>query len=515
MPTLYFPATHTEHHSPQPQASTGFLRGSSARQRITGTAAMPPGSICTAKGESRPSKRRRRSPSSSSSRSAPSRADNECGRDDANDYHGDHGEPREPHGVPQHHHHHHQAVASFEQASSEPASTPAARLEAAKPAGRCGPASHLRASCIADFASSDSPHVVPSSLVLNGSNTSSQRDGSTSGGHGLAMGFGASSSSDVASSGFFAALTTMPTTTATTMQPLRTTAEVVTAMYGDVLNMETAVCQRLADQPAMREPSQRRRGQKLNLERRSNVEALLAHVSGVLVARACKNCAKGHGPWTACVVLDGLMCGSCTNCWYNASGARCTYHGALIPSSCLLSLLLLLPLPPPLLLLLPRRLPHHVAHTASAESNVQSLPLPLPASSSILASVCDSAPPVIPGYHSSPPTLPSQRLPTSFDHGRSGIPADPAHRIVNRAIDVSSRYGQRDRFLARIEAAAKELGMRIAKFDEYLRSPQGVVETQHAQDMDRHHSHHHSHCPQGPQAPEASMEDSFSSDAMS
>jgi hypothetical protein len=24
------------------------------------------------------------------------------------------------------------------------------------------------------------------------------------------------------------------------------------------------------------------------------------------------------------------MCGSCTNCWFNASGSRCTFHGKFI-----------------------------------------------------------------------------------------------------------------------------------------------------------------------------------------
>jgi hypothetical protein len=72
---------------------------------------------------------------------------------------------------------------------------------------------------------------------------------------------------------------------------------------------------------------QRRDEQQLNLKRRSNVEALLAHVSGIITASPCTNCHKGHGPWTSCVVVDGQMCGSCSNCWYNASGARCSFHG--------------------------------------------------------------------------------------------------------------------------------------------------------------------------------------------
>ncbi len=52
------------------------------------------------------------------------------------------------------------------------------------------------------------------------------------------------------------------------------------------------------------------------------------HVSGQRTASQCKNCHKGHGPWNDCVVVDGQMCGSCANCWFNASGSRCSFHGA-------------------------------------------------------------------------------------------------------------------------------------------------------------------------------------------
>jgi hypothetical protein len=57
---------------------------------------------------------------------------------------------------------------------------------------------------------------------------------------------------------------------------------------------------------------------------------LLAHITGDLAPRPCKNCHKGHGPWTQCVVYDGQMCGSCANCWFNASGSRCTFHGEFV-----------------------------------------------------------------------------------------------------------------------------------------------------------------------------------------
>ena len=95
----------------------------------------------------------------------------------------------------------------------------------------------------------------------------------------------------------------------------------------DLDQTASTLSRRLMSQPGRRLAVQRRKEQKLNLVRRSNVEALLAHVSGQQAASACKNCHKGHGPWTSCVVVDGQMCGSCANCWYNASGARCSFHG--------------------------------------------------------------------------------------------------------------------------------------------------------------------------------------------
>ncbi|KAK3302499.1 uncharacterized protein B0T15DRAFT_514530 [Chaetomium strumarium] len=95
--------------------------------------------------------------------------------------------------------------------------------------------------------------------------------------------------------------------------------------YGE-LNVESALAKRLAREPGQRLAQQRRPEQVLNLARRSNVEALFAHIAGVPAQVPCKNCHKGHGPWTSCIVVDGQMCGSCANCWFNASGARCSFH---------------------------------------------------------------------------------------------------------------------------------------------------------------------------------------------
>ncbi|KAI0881969.1 uncharacterized protein GGS22DRAFT_171244 [Annulohypoxylon maeteangense] len=89
--------------------------------------------------------------------------------------------------------------------------------------------------------------------------------------------------------------------------------------------VESALAKRLAGEPGVRLAQQRRPEQQLNLSRRSNVEALFAHIAGEEVPN-CKNCKKGHGPWTACVVIEGQMCQSCSNCWFNASGSRCSLH---------------------------------------------------------------------------------------------------------------------------------------------------------------------------------------------
>ncbi|GKT95478.1 hypothetical protein Ct61P_13328 [Colletotrichum tofieldiae] len=95
--------------------------------------------------------------------------------------------------------------------------------------------------------------------------------------------------------------------------------------YGQLV-IDSALAKRLANNEGQRLAVQRRQDQTLNLKRRSNVEALLAHVSGQEAHSPCKSCHKGYGPWNGCVVVSGQMCGSCANCWFNASGSRCSFH---------------------------------------------------------------------------------------------------------------------------------------------------------------------------------------------
>lgn len=110
------------------------------------------------------------------------------------------------------------------------------------------------------------------------------------------------------------------------MSQLRLTEDMASASGYSGFVTESALAKRLAREPGQRHAQQRRPEQSLNLARRSNVEALFAHIAGEEVLQPCKNCRKGHGPWTVCVIVDGQMCGSCANCWFNASGARCSFH---------------------------------------------------------------------------------------------------------------------------------------------------------------------------------------------
>ncbi|KAL5087313.1 hypothetical protein Trisim1_007880 [Trichoderma cf. simile WF8] len=234
----------------------------------------------------------------------------------------------------------------------------------------------------------------------------------------------------------------------------RTAADLAYAAYGDQVKIDSALCKKLAAEVALREPTQRRVDQKLNIERRSNVEALLAHMTGQSAPKPCKNCHKGHGPWTQCVVYDGQMCGSCTNCWFNASGSRCTFHENNHPQ--------------------PQTL---FAASVAASANLMAL-----------------QPPVL-----SQSTSPNANINLSADITQWGLSESTKQLITQTITDVAT-FSRRDRFLARIEAAAKELGMRIAEYEEFLRTPEGMAEQNAALERERAQNSH-------TQATEASMAD--------
>ncbi|KAG6016397.1 hypothetical protein E4U43_003713 [Claviceps pusilla] len=222
--------------------------------------------------------------------------------------------------------------------------------------------------------------------------------------------------------------------------PVQTAADVALKVYPSV-KIESTLCKRLAGEPARQEPTQRRRDQKLNTERRSNVEALLALITGQVAPIPCTNCHKGHGPWTQCVAYDGLFCGSCSNCWFNASGSRCSFHENNNPQNSLFS---------------------PTAQTPSVQPgamlNFQQQPM-----------LSSNSPSVIAPYQADVAQC---------------VMGDPTRNMINNVIGDSMTLSKKDRYVARIEAAAKELGMRIAELEEYLHTPEGVAEQQ------REHRYH-------------------------
>ncbi|KAK4239989.1 hypothetical protein C8A03DRAFT_42449 [Achaetomium macrosporum] len=200
--------------------------------------------------------------------------------------------------------------------------------------------------------------------------------------------------------------------------------------YGE-LNVESALAKRLAREPGQRLAQQRRPEQVLNLARRSNVEALFAHIAGEPARVPCKNCHKGHGPWTSCIVVDGQMCGSCANCWFNASGARCSFHET--------------------------RNPQVVAQH----------PAILPASGASLASD--------PGYRfttATHPLLQSHGAAVGgVNHPGALLTNNPMlQQMVNRAMGEVRAADKATRQLMLIDITAKQLALHIADYEEMIAS---------------------------------------------
>lgn len=108
--------------------------------------------------------------------------------------------------------------------------------------------------------------------------------------------------------------------------PRKSTEQMAHESGYEGFKVDSAFAKRMSRDPGQRMAEQRRHGQDLNLVRRSNVEALFAQIAGTEAANPCTHCRKGQGPWTACVVYSGQMMGSCANCWFNASGSRCSFH---------------------------------------------------------------------------------------------------------------------------------------------------------------------------------------------
>jgi hypothetical protein len=65
---------------------------------------------------------------------------------------------------------------------------------------------------------------------------------------------------------------------------------------------------------------------------KANLEASLAYLRGELQEPECIHCSKKNsGPFRRCIVVKGLVGGSCTNCRYNEEQTRCSLRGLYYP----------------------------------------------------------------------------------------------------------------------------------------------------------------------------------------
>lgn len=238
-----------------------------------------------------------------------------------------------------------------------------------------------------------------------------------------------------------------------TMDPsmVRTTEDLAQESGYTELNVESALAKRLAREPGHRHAHQRRPEQVLNLARRSNVEALFAHIAGETARVPCKNCHKGHGPWTSCVIVDGQMCGSCANCWFNASGARCSFHGMLHVN-------IFAPLHPSLEYIANRR----ITETRNPQAVSQH--------PSIMPSTSAGLPPDA-GYRTFAP--PHGLLPSAPNPQMGGMPHtglltnNPVlQHMVNKAMVEVRQADKANRQLILIDITAKQLALQIVEYEE-------------------------------------------------
>ena len=64
--------------------------------------------------------------------------------------------------------------------------------------------------------------------------------------------------------------------------------------------------------------------------------------------------------------------------------------------------------------------------------------------------------------------------------------SDSARSIVTKALGEVNGFNRGKRLATRVELAAKELAMRVAEFDEYCRTPEGIAEIQRDQLLRAH-----------------------------
>ncbi|KAH8720425.1 hypothetical protein HC256_000818 [Beauveria bassiana] len=285
-----------------------------------------------------------------------------------------------------------------------------------------------------------------------------------------------------------------------TLSPRRyTAAELAYSKYGAAVKLDSALSRKVANKTAKRSPTQRRSDQKLNIDRRSNMEAFLAHVTGQAASKPCKNCHKGHGPWKECVVYDGQMCGSCTNCWYNASGSRCTFHGSGAATASVTSPAAAPPagVPPETV---DEATGDNLPYYSSPKDDLKTMPDWATAhhdnESNVSSQSQSHAPEHLPAQ---PPAFMDYHQPPPFPHGLHNVEmalgggaavaaaaapwmaGDSTRRLINQAMGDVAMLSRRDRHIARIETAAEELAMRITEFNEYMETPEGMADLQHFQ----------------------------------
>lgn len=207
--------------------------------------------------------------------------------------------------------------------------------------------------------------------------------------------------------------------------------------------VDSTMGKRLSREPGMRHAQQRRMEQVLNLQRRSNVEALFAHIAGEVAPSPCKNCHKGHGPWTQCVVVDGQMCGSCANCWFNASGARCSFHEA--------------------------RNPPHQAHANAAVAAAAAPPSLLHSDSSF------GIPPMTPSAAQTATISQLQSLgatPSMYSAYSTSAVDGMSKQYLDRALSEMRAADKKTRQLLMVEMAARQLAFNIVQFEDMTREEQ-------------------------------------------
>lgn len=83
----------------------------------------------------------------------------------------------------------------------------------------------------------------------------------------------------------------------------------------------------------------------------------------------------------------------------------------------------------------------------------------------------------------------SQQQPQHVSLSEYGITSwnsdDPTGRMITQAVTDAVSLSRRDRLAARIESAAEELRMRIAEYEDYVRTPEGASEQAVFNDRER------------------------------